>query len=846
MMPEISFQYPQFLVLLLLLPLVRRFLARSGASFALRFPMAALAVFALSRPRLGMDGPGSDLLVLVDRSASCAVPAERMLRELRPLIRNAESPGDRSAVVAFGDGALVEQGFAGGGEPQPAGFEHASDVAAALKLAAGMRQPDRRTAVLCLSDGLYTGENPLESPEIAGRSFPPFWYRRVGREGGTDAAAGEIVLPGEAEVRSAWLVRYAIHADAPVEAGYILSRNGLVLARRQAVLRPGPNHFFARDTAEQEGILHYRLEVTLPGDAVPRNNRSEAILRVRGAEKALVVSSAETPGLLARSLEATAIPFDSLPPEKFPDSPAFLEPYRLVILENCRLTDFPGGGALALAAAVDAGLASLLITGGPDSFGTGGYHRSPVDPFLPVELELRNERRRGTTAVAIALDRSGSMAAEAGNGRIKMDIANLGAAESIRLLSPRDQAAVIAVDSQPHVVVPLSLADDVEGLARLIRGIQSMGGGIYCRAALEAAAGEIRKSTLSNRHIILFADADDAEDQDGCLELAGQLRREGVGLSVIAMGATDDSDADFLRKLAAAGGGEALFSSHAGGLPALFTQEIMRVSRRGFLEEPVTPRLAPSFAMLGVPADSPPQLGGVNVSSAREGTLVFMDIDDEFATPLLAARANGRSWTGAALFELDGRHSGSFPSWPRAPELIASLSRLLASGVNHARVKAYSRLDRGVAEVRFEFFPEAVRQFRNARPVLKWLGRDGLVAESELEWVEPGIAAARIALIRPGAYLPLADLGDLGVAPAPPLSLSYSPEYAPDSGRDGLALLRNLAAVTGGDDGLDISEVRRSARAERTGVVELRPFLIAAFLLAFLLELSMRRLFRFS
>ncbi|MDR2390493.1 MAG: VWA domain-containing protein, partial [Planctomycetota bacterium] len=650
------------------------------------------------------------------------------------------------------------------------------------------------------------------------------------------------VLPGEAEVRSAWFVRYAIHANAPVEADYILSRNGLVIARGRAALRPGPNHFFARDAAEEDGILQYRLEVMLSGDAVPQNNCSEALLRVRGGEKALVVSSVETPGLLANSLAAAAIPFDSFPPERFPDSPALLESYRLVILENCRLIDFPGGGAQALAAAVDAGLASLLITGGSDSFGTGGYHRSPLDPLLPVELELRNERRRGTTAVAIALDRSGSMAADAGNGRTKMDIANLGAAESIRLLSPRDQAAVIAVDSQPHVIVPLSQADAADDLARLIRGIQSMGGGIYCRTALEAAAGEIRKSSLSNRHIILFADAADAEEQDGCLELAERIGREGVGLSVIAMGTVGDSDAGFLRELAAAGGGEALFSSHAGGLPALFTQEIMRVSRRGFLEEAVTPRLAPSFAMLGVQADSPPRLGGVNVSSAREGALVFMDIDDGFGTPLLAARANGRSWTGAVLFELDGRHSGSFPAWPQAPELIVSLSRLLASGVNHVPVKAYSRLDRGVAEARFEFSPEAIRQFRNVRPVLKWLAREGLVAESEMEWLEPGIAAARFPLARPGTYLPLADLGELGVAAAPSLSLSYSPEYAPESGRDGLALLRSLADAAGGGDGLDISDLRRSARAERPGGVELRPFLFAAFLLMFLLELAARRL----
>ncbi len=850
-MAGLSFQHPQLLILLLLLPLVWRFLTcrRLAVSSILRLGVAALGVLALAGPRLALTGSGRDLVVLVDRSASDSAEAARMLREIWPLIKRDERPGDRTALVGFGAGALVERGFGADAadSPLPDGFADASDLAAALRLAAGLRDPERPAAVLCLSDGLANREDPLAAAVAAGYETLPFWYRRLGGDGRLDVAAGEIVLPEGAEPQSAWLVRYSIHANAPTETDYVLSRNGLVVSRGRTTLKRGANHFFARDTSLVEGVLEYRLAIRTEGDAVPENNASVGLLRVAGPPRALVVSGEKEPGLLEKSLAAGAIPVTRLTPEAFPRAPAQLAPYKLIALENCRLSDFPGGGVAALAGAVEAGLASLLVTGGPNSFGNGGYHRSALDPLLPVEMELRNEKRRGTLAVAIALDRSGSMAVPAGGGRTKMDLANLGAAESIRLLSPGDEVSVIAVDSSPHLIVPLSRVDDAGALARRVLAIESMGGGIYCHAALKAAEEEVTKSGLQNRHIVLFADAADAEDQEGCFDLAKRLKRDGISISVIAMGERTDSDAQFLMELARLGGGEALFSDRAGGLPALFTQEIVRISRRGFLGEPATPRLLPALASLGLdPGAAPPRLGGFNVSAAREGAAVLMDLDDEFSTPLLALRSTGRAAAGAALFQIDGGFSGTFPVWPEAPELLVALARRLAAGVNRAEVKAYSRLEGGVAETRLEFSPEAARTLRGRGAGVTWLGPGGLALRSELEWEDPTRARAAVALSAPGHYLPLADLPGMGLAPAPAVSLSYSAEFAPGPEADGLAVLKSLADLSGGGEGLDLARVRASARAAGTGRLEARPYLLLALLLLFLLELSGRRLGWFS
>src|SRR4029077_18711696 len=113
-----------------------------------------------------------------------------------------------------------------------------------------------------------------------------------------------------------------------------------------------------------------------------------------------------------------------------------------------------------------------------------GYFKSPLDSVLPVSMELRQEHRKSRAAIAISLDRSGSMAIPIGGGKTKMDLADLGTAECVRLLSPGDMVAVIAVDSAPHVIQPLSPVEDPEAIANKVLRIESLGGGIFIYEAL--------------------------------------------------------------------------------------------------------------------------------------------------------------------------------------------------------------------------------------------------------------------------------------------------------------------------------------------------------------------------
>ena len=176
-------------------------------------------------------------------------------------------------------------------------------------------------------------------------------------------------------------------------------------------------------------------------------------------------------------------------------------------------------------------------------------------------MEIKNEHRKLSLAMAVALDRSGSMAAPVGGGRTKMDLANLGTCAAIETLGPFDEVGVIAVDSAPHVISNLMSAEDKDAICNQVRTIGSAGGGIFTYTALVAAANMVQRSEKGTRHIVLFADAADAEEPGDYQRLLDRIRPLGITVSVIGLGTESDSDADFLKDVAKRGAGRAVFTA---------------------------------------------------------------------------------------------------------------------------------------------------------------------------------------------------------------------------------------------------------------------------------------------
>ena len=127
-----------------------------------------------------------------------------------------------------------------------------------------------------------------------------------------------------------------------------------------------------------------------------------------------------------------------------------------------------------------------------ESFGVGGYFKSAIDPYLPVSMEIKNEHRKLSLAMAVALDRSGSMAMPVGDGRTEN-----GSRQSWDLCGDRVAWAVRRSRSdccgqRAACCRATGAGRGHESDLRSSAGIQSMGGGIFVYTAL------VRRATWSS------------------------------------------------------------------------------------------------------------------------------------------------------------------------------------------------------------------------------------------------------------------------------------------------------------------------------------------------------------
>ena len=191
-----------------------------------------------------------------------------------------------------------------------------------------------------------------------------------------------------------------------------------------------------------------------------------------------------------------------------------------------------------------------------------------------------------------------------------------GAGRSIELLGEKDLAVVIPVDSAAH---PLSdglvaVGPNRATLASAARRVTSAGGGIFCYTGLAAAWQMLGDSPVGQRHVILFADAADAEEPGEYRTLLEKMTAGKCTVSVIGLGTENDVDAAFLRDIAARGGGRIFFSDRAADLPALFQMETATVARSAFIEEPAPVKGTPGwFEIAAAPLDWPAAVDAYNL-----------------------------------------------------------------------------------------------------------------------------------------------------------------------------------------------------------------------------------------
>jgi hypothetical protein len=801
-----------------------------------RLVCLGLLLLVLIQPQLRRLGSGLELAVLVDLSASAADALAPRMNEMQALLERSKSADDHLFYVDYAELAQVR----GEADEIPPHKRQQTRTALAIQFALSRLSPERSGRLLLITDG-YSTEPLTRIEERLARQGVALDYRLVALPSAADYRIDRLDLPLRAQVGEPFLIdaQIAGEPDGPVSVEIL--RDGAAIGHSNVEVRQGRANVHFSDRLAHAGAHRYTAQLSAANDARPGNNRAEKWIEITGGPRVLLVTNyAGDP--LAAALAAQGFEVETV------NDPStlhivMLSGARAVILNNTPAFSLPHDFLAGLDFYVRSQGRGLLMIGGKSSFGAGGYFDSPVDDLLPVSMESRSERRKLAVAMSIVLDRSGSMSAYVVGNLRKMDLANEGAARSIELLGLMDAVSVFAVDTEPHVVVPLTTLGANRGaLMDAVRRIDSGGGGICVPTGLRAAYEQLLTAPVGQRHVLLFADANDATQELGDYPtLIKAMVKDGITISVIGLGTDTDSGANFLREVADLGKGRIFFNANPTELPAVFAQETVAVARSAFLDEPV--KVTPAAGWMELAARPLPWLeavDGYNLSYLKpEATAAAFSGDDNKA-PLVSFWQRGAGRVGAVAFPLGGDFSGRVRAWKSYGDFAQTLCRWVSGDALPPGLGLRTRLDGSL--LRLDLFYDASweKTFAETAPrAMLGDGADGKARELVWERLEPGHFSAS-APLEPDQWVRGAIRAGKHALGFGPIMAGSNIEWTFDPAR--LAELQAVSHASGGVERIDLSSVWQAPH--RAEFRDLRSWLLIALAVLFVADALCSRLGR--
>lgn len=584
-----------------------------------------------------------------------------------------------------------------------------TDVAAGIRSAMALYPPDTGSRMLLVSDGNSTagdGDVLAAAREAAAANIPidvvPVRFR-VGEEVMVEA----LYAPTEAREGQTIPLRVVLRATAPSAGAVQLLHDGEPVdlnGRAEGVGAPVRREDWSVEAeasrGEETGGRYVAVkQVDLPlrytgasrfvaiyepanaqSDAMSVNNQAEAFTLVQGKGRLLFVNGVEgeSGAILPSALASRGIELDVVDQAGVPSTISALQRYDAVVLQNVAADYVSGPQQRLLAQYVNNLGGGLVMIGGPDGFGAGGWTNSPIDDILPVECEIPSQTILPSGALVLVIDRSGSMEEPVGgSSRNKLDLAVEAASLAVGTLFPQDLVGVVAFDDLASWVVELQPNSDARSVIRLIRSIQP-GGGTNIYAGLQLAQQRVQAMTMQEaavRHVILLTDGMSDEPAPGAYnKLAAEMIASGVTLSTIGVG--DGHDKALLARLAAIGGGQYHGITDPDRLPQVFIKEAKTIRKNLIREGVFTPQPA-QFSPVLAGLDPPELRGFVRTGEKRHPlvTTALLGPEDE---PIFAHWQVGLGRTAAFTSDATNRWGTPWLQWPGYVDFWTRTMRMIA------------------------------------------------------------------------------------------------------------------------------------------------------------------------
>ncbi len=896
---HLSTASPWYLTLLALLPLCWYLSFRSRAVMgrirwllinAVRSLVLLLLILALADVQMVRVSDRLTVIYLLDQSLSVPVKHRlAMIDYVNAAIEQHRPIADRVGVIVFGRDAAIEIPPIDDAVEMAAEVESPLDpdytnLAAAMKLAQATFPEDAAKRIVVLSDGNENLGDVAEQAEALaaagiGIDVVPVSYPRR-----SEVIVERLAIPSEVRRDQPFDLKVVVTntavatADDPGEVSgrLVLSQltdgEAIVLDEKRVVLPPGKKVFRLGQRLDEANFYTYEAKFIpdRPGDdAMEQNNRATAFTHVRGKGQVLLIEDYDNPEnpdefvLLARRLRKQGLEVTELKSNSLFNTPGDLLRFDAVVLGNVPREHFTDDQIGMLVRNTQQMGAGLVMLGGKNSFGAGGWIGTELEEAMPVDFQIHNAKVVPCGALALMIH-----ACEIPKGNFwQKKIAEV----AIKALGAQDYCGVVYWGGRPQWMWGNGLLRVGPNRNRMLAAVGTMVPGDmpdFDPGLRMALAGFQKVPQAAVKHMIIISDGDPSGPKSQLIQALANLK---VSISTVSVGSHSAQHVTKLRNIATATGGKFYAPKSAQALPQIFQREARKVARP-LVHESETgfrPLVTYPHEMIRGLDDPLPPITGFVLTTKKENPLVEVSI----ISPEPAGRAPERnrtvlaSWTyGLGKAVACTTDAGS--RWTKAWTSPADLAKYDNLFVQMVRWSMRPTGGSGKFTVMTEVEDETVRvvvtaldeddEFLNFLPMIaEAQGPGGQRIRFEIPQTAPGRYVGTFAKHEAGSYFIAISHGLKDTAPIfAGVDLPFSDEFRNRAANE--ALLENLARLVpdGGRKGelikpkkdpqlphpwLSVDTFRHQGLAKATSSQDIWHYLVLAGSCLFFFDVFFRR-----
>ncbi len=643
----------------------------------------------------------------------------------------------------------------------------------------------------------------------------------------------ELKIPNSVHLNEQFEIAVNVKSNINTKAVLQLYSNRMLTAQKEVVLNKGENQFIFLDKASDGGMVTYRAEVLADTDTVTQNNTLSSYTYVKDIPQIMVIQDADEAGENIADILNTDMRVTLLNPKQVPVELAELLKYDAFVLANVSADSLNQTFLDNMETAVSHQGKGLLVTGGDNSYGPGGYYKTTLEKLLPVNMDIKPKEEEPNLALMLVIDKSGSMSG-GDFGIAKMELAREAAIRSTEVLNQNDMIGVLTFDDAYKWVVEPQSLDNLQAIQDAIGTIRS-GGGTQILPPLEAAYNAIQELDTKLKHIILLTDGQ--AEKEGYEPLIEGLREKEITLSTVAVGRGADSL--LMKALAYGGKGRFYQTDEFTDIPKIFAKEVFLAGKKYLTNRTFAPRAAGSSDILkGI--DSVPQLDGYVTTTAKQTANVILESDEE--DPVLASWQYGLGRTVAWTPDAQGIWTYDWMNWEDSGKFWKNTISWLVQQNMSQGYTVESDIEGRVGSITVKAEDDAFMTATDVKGTL--VGPDGSKQDIELLPGAPGEYSGSFSNLKSGVYIAditLTGSGERSERISTGLIMPYSAEYNLLEGSNE-ALLQRIAHEGGGRMLDDPAQVFNSALPPVEGKADPTHALYKTVFILFMLDIALRRL----